>query len=195
MNNRRNLIDNGKTSKGRSMFSGSKSKRTKRRSKNRDEDPMAMLKKGAFSSNMGHFTTKYSTSAKGVSKKTRAGDRASKPEEALQVPEAELDNAEEEPDNEFMAKLSMLTGKFSSMDYVPKNKLLKKQYAKDKKEKDLEIQEVDEDAFEETERSYRSPVGQNKKTFLQGEDVENVKIAPQSKGSPWDSKYKSIRSK
>lgn len=36
----------------------------------------------------------------------------------------------EEGDSEFMAKLSELTGKLSSMDYVPKNKLLKKEFEK-----------------------------------------------------------------
>lgn len=35
-----------------------------------------------------------------------------------------------EGDSEFMAKLSEITGKLSSMDYVPKNKLLKKEYEK-----------------------------------------------------------------
>lgn len=43
-----------------------------------------------------------------------------------------------EGDSEFMAKLSELTGKLSNMDYVPKNKLLKKEYEKS------EYKELDE---------------------------------------------------
>ena len=98
---------------------------------------------------------------------------------------------EEEGNSEFMAKLSELTGKLSNMDYVPKNKLLKKEFERSEKMDSLPKREVlletkkdfgPGDLDKAPKQSYKG----NAQHKTKSQSVQHIpkKINPASKNNP-----------